>query len=247
MHMHTAEEILERLQPLASSLNREGMQRFGIAVDHALGVRAPDLRRIAKGVGKDHALALALWDTGIREARLLAAWVDDPQQVSIEQMDRWAGDFDSWDICDTVCSGLFDRTPHGYAKAREWVEDEREFVKRAGFVLMAVLAVQDRKAPNTALLPFLPLLQRGATDERNLVKKAVNWALRQLGKRNLALNAAAIAIAEEIRRMDSRSARWIGSDALRELRSEAVRSRLEIREERRRKRAMRAEKNRMSA
>jgi len=181
---------------------------------------------MAKRIGKDHAVAAGLWSTEIHEARLLAGFIDDPEKVTEKQMESWAADFDSWDIVDQVCSSLFDKTPFAYAKAVEWSSREEEFVKRAGFVLMAALSVHDREAPDKAFTKFLPTIKREATDERNFVKKAVNWALRQIGKRDLVLNAAAVKIAKEIQKIDSKSARWIASDALRELESDKVRKRL---------------------
>ena len=222
----TAQEILARLRESGNPDGLAGMARYGIATENALGVSVPALRGLARELGKDHALALALWETGVHEARMLAGLVDDPAAVTEEQMEAWACDFDSWDLCDGVCANLFDRTPLAWAKAREWAAREATFTKRAGFALMAALAVHDKKAPDGAFLDLLPLIVREATDERNFVKKAVNWALRQIGKRDRALHAAAIAAAGEIRALDAKAARWIASDALRELESQAVRARL---------------------
>jgi 3-methyladenine DNA glycosylase AlkD len=202
------------------------MARYGINPENTLGVSIPSLRAMAKRIGTDHALALDLWASGIHEARVLAGLVDDPALVTAAQLERWAKDFDSWDVCDGVCSNLFDRTPYAWDKAVAWSARSREFVKRAGFVLMAALAVHDKTAPDERFKNFLPLIEREAVDERNFVKKAVNWALRQIGKRNRALNRDAIAAAKRIRKVDSRSARWIAADALRELESDAVRQRL---------------------
>lgn len=203
------------------------MARFGINPDRALGVRIPDLRRLAKQVGTDHSLALGLWKTGIHEARILASMIDDPAAVTERQMESWAGDFDSWDLCDQCCGNLFDRTPFAYGKAVEWASRDEEFIKRAGFALMAWAAVQDKTADNRVFLEFLPVIEREANDDRNFVKKAVNWALRQIGKRNRRLNRAAVAAARRLaKQKDSRAARWVGTDALRELTSEGVRSRL---------------------
>ncbi|MDE3089427.1 MAG: DNA alkylation repair protein [Chloroflexota bacterium] len=209
--------ILEQLKSLRNPRNIVGMARFGINPRNTLGVSIPTLRRIAKQAGKDHRLARELWQSGIHEARILAAMVDVPEQVTDAQMERWVKDFDSWDVCDQVCSNLFDQTAFAHRKAVEWSRREEEFVKRAGFVLMAALAVHDKAASDAAFLKFLPIIQRAATDERNFVMKAVNWALRQIGKRNAALNRAAIATAREIQQIDSRAARWIAADALREL------------------------------
>jgi 3-methyladenine DNA glycosylase AlkD len=211
---------------MANPRNVEGMARFGITSTNTLGISVPALRALAKRAGRDHAVALALWDSGLHEARILAAMVDDPVKVTKPQMDRWATVFDSWDVVDGCCSVLFDKTPYAYEKAFQWSADRREYVKRAGFVLMAALAVHDRKAPDADMLQFLPVIARESGDERNFVKKAVNWALRQIGKRNRRLNAAAIKTAERILETDTRAGRWIARDALRELRSAAVQSRL---------------------
>jgi len=218
--------ILARLRSLANPRNREGMIRYAVANDSALGVSTPVLRKLAREVGHSQALAEALWKTGVYEARALAALIGEPAEVTDDLMERWAKDFDSWAICDGCCLALFSETPLAYRKALAWSRRSEEFVKRAGFSLMAVLAVHDKAARDSKFLKFLPAIQRGARDERNFVRKAVNWALRQIGKRNLQLNRAAIAAAEKLRAIDSRSARWIAADALRELRSEAVAKRL---------------------
>ncbi len=220
------EDVLARLRALADPKHAAGMAAFGIRADRALGISVPALRRLARQIGRDHALAEQLWSSGIHEARVLASMVADPRQVTDEQMERWAADFDSWDVCDACSCDLFDKTPFAYRKAAQWSAREEEFVKRAAFALMAGLAVHDKKAPDEPFLDFLPLIVRESTDDRNFVRKAVNWALRQIGKRNPALNLAAIAAAEEIRGADSKAARWIAADALRELRSEAVQRRL---------------------
>ena len=184
------------------------------------------MRKMVREIGKDHELALELWETGIHEARMLACFIDRPDMVTEKQLESWVKNFDSWDVCDQCCSNLFDRTRFAHKKAVEWCVREEEFVRRAGFVLMACLAVHDKKAGDQAFIEFLPLIKTHAGDERNYVKKAVNWALRQIGKRNQNLNEAAIKTAEEIRQMDSRSARWIASDALRELTGDAVQKKL---------------------
>lgn len=206
--------------------NIAGMARYGIRSKNVLGVSAPTLKAIAKEIGKDHALAQQLWDSNIREARIIAALVDDPKLVTGDQMERWVLDFDSWDVCDTCCMNLFDKTVYAYSKAMEWTEREEEYVKRAAFALMAALAIHDKKADDQMFEMFLPVIKRESTDERNFVKKAVNWALRQVGKRNQTLNRTAIETAQEIRRIDSRAARWVAADALRELMSEQVQQRL---------------------
>lgn len=219
-------EIIQRIKSLANPENVEGMARFGINPANTYGVSVPVLRKMARETGRDHELALALWASGIHEARLLACFIDRPDMVTEAQMEGWVKDFDSWDICDQCCSNLFDRTPVAHEKAVAWCEREEEFVRRAGFVLMAALSVHDKKASDEAFLRFLPLIKEYATDQRNFVKKAVNWALRQIGKRNLKLNGAALKTAEEIKKIDSRSARWIASDAIRELSSDAVQKKL---------------------
>lgn len=221
-----SQDIIKQLKSLYNPKNVAGMARFGITSKNTLGISIPQIRAIAKKIGKDHSLAQELWDSGIHEARLLAGFIGDPERVTEKQMERWVRDFDSWDICDQVCSNLFDRTPFAYQKAVEWSQAKEEFIKRAGFVLMACLSVHDKKAGNKQFERFLPLIKQGSTDERNFVKKAVNWALRQIGKRNLYLNQKAIAQAEVIKKMGSRSGRWITSDALRELTSPAVQNRL---------------------
>jgi 3-methyladenine DNA glycosylase AlkD len=184
------------------------------------------LLSLKKRLGRDHALSLALWESGWYEARLLAALVGDPERVTRRQMNTWAAGFENWGDCDTVCFHLFDRTPFAWEKARQWSSSPREFVKRAGFVLMACLALHDQAAPDNAFLPLLPLIEKGARDERNFVKKGVNWALRSIGRRSRALNTAAVAVARRLALSEKAAARWVGKDALRELASPRVRSRL---------------------
>jgi len=220
-------DVIRELKRLkASPRDLAGMARFGINTENAFGVSIPELRRIGKGIGKDHALAIDLWETGIHDARLLACFVDEPDEVTEAQMDAWVKDFGSWDLCDQCCSNLFDKTGYTEKKLLEWVAGEREFVRRAGFVLMACLAVHEKKACDEKFLAFLPLIKKASADERNYVRKAVNWALRQIGKRDLALNKAALEAAKEIQKLDSKAARWIASDAIRELESPAVLKRL---------------------
>jgi 3-methyladenine DNA glycosylase AlkD len=211
---------------MGSARDRAGMARYGINVADAFGVSVYELRKVAKRLGTDQPLSLALWKTGNHEARLLACFVGDPAQVEERQLEAWVRDFDSWDICDQATTSLFDLTPHGWRKAVEWAAREEEWVKRAGFALMAGLAVHDRDAADGRYLALLPIIERGAFDARNFVKKAVNWALRNIGKRNRGLNAAAIECARRIAGQGSRSARWIAADALRELTSEKSRARL---------------------
>jgi 3-methyladenine DNA glycosylase AlkD len=230
-----AASILAELRLLGSERDREGMARYGINVEHAFGVSVYELRRL----GPDHDLALDLWATGNHEARLLACFVDVPALVTEEQLESWAKDFDSWDVCDQATTSLFDQTAHAWSKASEWATREEEWVKRAGFAMMAGLAVHDKAAPDRFFASLLPLVERGASDPRNFVKKAVNWALRNIGKRNPALHAAAVGCAEAIRRSAderagaprggdpaARSARWVANDALRELTSEKAQARL---------------------
>jgi len=226
MRQTLVQDVLDQLAALGSEHNRAGMARFGINVENAYGVGIPPLRQLARTHRRDHPLALALWTTGKHEARLLAAFVDDPRQVTEEQMESWVRDFDSWDLCDQVCGNLFDRTPFAPARAVDWAHHQEQFVRRAGFVLMTQLAVHDKRAPDSLFLSFLPLVEHYADDDRNFVRKAVNWALRQIGKRNAALYAPALELADQLREQPSKSARWIGSDAARELRSEAVRTKL---------------------
>jgi 3-methyladenine DNA glycosylase AlkD len=202
------------------------MARFGIQSSNSFGVSVPKLGIFARELGQDHSLALQLWETGLHDARLLATMVDDPRQVTVDQMERWVRDFDSWDVVDGCCGNLFDKTPFALPKAKGWCKREEEFEKRAGFVLMAELAVHDKNAKDQVFVDFLPLITGGAADQRNFVKKAVNWALRQIGKRNLKLNRAAVSTALKIRKMESGSAKWVASDALRELKSPQVQKRL---------------------
>ena len=197
------------------------MARFGIKTDRALGISVTDLRRLGREIGKDHDLALELWASGIHEARILASIIDEPTQVTQAQMEAWAAGFDSWDLVDQCCGNLFDKTPWAWDKALEWSERDEEFVKRAGFALMAWLAVHDKSASNASFAPFFPAIERASGDDRNFVKKAVNWALRQIGKRNATLRRQAVAAARRIAKQEARSARWIARDALRELEGKA--------------------------
>jgi len=218
------EEVIARLKTYQNPTNVEGMGRFGINPANTLGVSIPTLRTIAKEMGTNHQLAQQLWGSGIHEARILASMTDDPEKVTTRQMEKWVRDFDSWDICDQCCSNLFDKTKWAHQKAVEWTSRKEEFVKRAGFVLMATLAVHDKKASNAQFQRYFSIIRRESTDQRNFVKKAVNWALRQIGKRNQTLNRLAIETARGIERRDSAAARWIAKDAIRELMSQSVRS-----------------------
>ena len=216
--MSSAAEVVAHLESLRNEHNIAGMARFGIRPARPLGISITTLRPLAKKLGHDHALSEALWASGWHEARILAAFVEEPARVTRRLMDARAAAFDSWDICDQWCLSVFRRTPHAWAKARQWTSRRAAFVKRAGFSLFAVLAVHDRTADEAAFLDALALVEREAGDERNTVKKSVNWALRQIGKRDVRLRRAAIAAATRIAEQDSRAARWIAADALRELR-----------------------------
>jgi len=213
----TASSILAQLRRLARPDQLAGMARYGMSPEGRLGISIPPLRRIAKQAGKDHRLALELWKSGIAEARIIASMVDEPERVTAAQMDRWVRDFNSWDVCDQVCGNLFDKTPQAWTKARQWAKREEEYVKRAGFALMAYLAWHDKAASDAAFLRFFPSIRRGAKDERNFVKKAVSWALRNIGKRSPRLRTAALREARALRSLDSKAARWVGADAEREL------------------------------
>ena len=198
------------------------MARFGINTERAFGIGIPVLRTLAREIGRDHALAAELWESGTHEARILATMIDDPKLVESAQMERWVRDLDSWDLCDQACGNLFRRTRFAYAKAARWSRSEREFTKRAGFALMATLASGDQAASDGKLRAFLPLIASGASDQRNFVKKAVSWALRGIGKRNRSLHRAALRTSERLAARESRAARWVGGDARRELLRVAV-------------------------
>jgi 3-methyladenine DNA glycosylase AlkD len=224
--MASAADILDQLKAKANPNNLEGMARFGMAVDKRLGVSVPEMRRIAKEIGKSHELAVELWETDIAEARIVASMIAVPENLTARDMDAWVKDIDSWDVCDQVCMNLFEKTPLARQKIIEWSEREEEFVKRAAFALIACLAWHDKQAADHEFIDLLSVIKRGATDERNYVKKAVNWALRNIGKRNLRLNKAAIKTAKEIQRIDSKAARWIAADAIRELEGERAQKRI---------------------
>ncbi len=230
MKEHDYDTAVSELKRRANKRNLEGMQRFAIPAD--LGVTMPQLRAIAKKLGKNHVLAQRLFSTKLHEAKLLAVLVDDPKHVTEKQFETWAREFRSWDLCDVCCGNLFDKTPYAYAKAFEYSKRKEEFVKRTGFVLMATLAVHDKTASDAKLAKFLPVIKREARDNRNFVRKAVNWALRQIGKRNVRLNKLAIAAAREIREQGTPSARWIASNALIELEGKAVQKRLKTKKKR---------------
>jgi 3-methyladenine DNA glycosylase AlkD len=226
----TADEIIKKLESLENPANIAGMSRFGIVTKKAFGISAPVLKNLAKNIKKQsddrHKLALELWETEIYEARIIAYLIDDPKQVTPEQMESWVTDFDNWAICDGTCGHLFCRTEFAYDKAFEWSARDEEFIKRAGIVLMAWLAVHDKKADDERIAQFLPILEKHSDDERNFIKKAVNWSLRQIGKRNLNLNKIAVETAEKIKLRNTKAARWIAADALRELKSKKTLERI---------------------
>ncbi len=224
--MAAVKDVLDRLQSKAKPEQLAGMAKYGITVGKRLGVSVPDMRNLAKELGRDHKLALDLWRTGIAEARIVAGMVGDPAKLTEEQMEEWVKGINSWDVCDQVCMNLFEKNRLAWRKIIDWSEREEEFVKRTAFSLIACLAWHDKKASDEKFIELLPIVIREATDQRNFVKKAVNWALRNIGKRNLNLNQAALEAAKEIKRLDSKTARWIAADAIRELESDAVQSRL---------------------
>lgn len=221
-------KVLQKLESLKDPESIVGMARFGINPKKTYGLTVATVRKIAKEIGKDHKLALKLWKTGTREGRMIACLIVDRDQVSEELVEQWVKDLDSWDVCDHACGNLFDRLPFSYKKVIEWGKRPEEFVKRAAFSLIAWLAVHDKKAPDKKFIKLLSIIKRESTDERNYVRKAVNWALRSIGKRNLNLNKIAIKTAKEIQKIDSKSARWIAADAIRELTSPAILNRLTI-------------------
>ena len=224
--MASVKDVLDKLQSKAQPEQLKGMAKYGMTVEQRLGVSVPDMRKLAKEIGRDHELALDLWRTGIAEARILAAMIDDPDKLTEEQMEDWVEGINSWDVCDQVCMNLFEKNQLAWKKIVDWSQREEEFVKRTAFSLIACLAWHDKKASDARFIELLPVIIRGATDERNFVKKAVNWALRNIGKRNIKLNEAAINAAKEIQRRESKAARWVAYDAIRELESDAIQSRL---------------------
>ena len=219
-------QAIALLKRKSSRTYRAGMVRYAIPTDRAFGVPVGSIRSVAKQVGRDHQLALALWKTGWFEARMLATMVDEPALVTPSQMDRWSGDFDNWAICDTACFGLFDRSPHAFRKVTEWAPRKEEFVRRAAFALMASVALHDKKSPDRPFVRWLSLIERGAKDDRNFVKKGVSWALRTVGARNLALHRRAIALSKRLAKSEVQSERWVGNDALRDLQRPLVATRV---------------------
>ncbi len=222
-----AAEVLRQLERRGSRRTRDEMlTRYGITAPKAFGVPVGVIKQMGKQLGRDHALALALWKTGWYEARLLTAFVDDPAKVTAVQMDRWARDFDNWGVCDTLCFSLFDQTPHAWHKVEQWARREEEFVKRAAFALLACLALHDKRTGDAPFLKSLRLVERAASDDRNFVKKGVSWALRLVGRRNKVLNAAAVELCRRLAESPEPAARWNGKQALRELTSALVRRKL---------------------
>jgi len=218
--------VIRALKRLSSKSTRDGMIRFGIPNDNALGVSVGRMQKLAKELGPSHELAGALWQTGIYEARMMSAFLDEPSQVSPAQMDRWCKDFDNWGIVDTVCFKLFDRTPHAWNKVKQWSTRRPEFEKRAAFALLASLGVHDKTATSAQFLRCLPLIEKAATDERNFVKKGVSWALRVVGRRNIELNEACVALAQQLAASDDPTSRSLGKEALREFSSAVVKRKL---------------------
>jgi 3-methyladenine DNA glycosylase AlkD len=210
-------DALTWLERRGSRKNRDGMARYGIVAPKVFGVSVSMIQQLGKRLGRDHDLAIALWDTGWYEARMLSAFVDEPDRVTAGQMDRWARDFDNWAVCDHLCFHLFDRTPHAWRKIDQWSRRRAEFVKRAAFALLASVALHDKSAPDAPFVRSLRLIEAGAADERNFVKKGVSWGLRSVGRRNRALNAAAIKVARRLAGSADAAPRWVGKDALREL------------------------------
>jgi 3-methyladenine DNA glycosylase AlkD len=224
--MTTIEQVIASLKKQARPDQLDGMQRFGMTKEGRLGISIPVLRKMAKELGKNHKLALELWETGIAEARIIAAMIDDPKLLTEKQMEDWVKDFNSWDVCDQVCMNLFEKSPLAWKKIIDWSVRPEEFVKRTAFSLLACLAWHDKKAEDRQFIELLPVIIQASTDERNFVRKAVNWALRNIGKRNIRMNKVAIDTARKVQKLDSKAARWIAADAIRELESEAVRKRL---------------------
>ena len=215
--MNRADDLIAILRAAASPEHRSGMSRFGIPTERALGIAVPALRKIARETGTDHPLAVALWDTGWHEARLLAPMIADPRQTTVELVDRWTQQFDAWDVCDLCCQNLLRRTAFAYELVERYAPREEEYVRRTAFALTAALAIGDKRSPDERFLPLLGLIGKAADDPRNFVKKAVNWALRQIGKRSLRLHGEAVGLSRTLASSQDRTARWIGRDALREL------------------------------
>jgi len=222
----TFNSVIKELKSLAKPQNLEGMARFGIVGDKRLGLSIAELRKMAKNIGTDHKLALKLWDTGIQDAMILAALVDDPRQVTEKQAESWVKDIDSWDVCDQLCMNLFEKIPFADKKIKEWSDRDEEFVRRASYAMIACIAWHHKQLADEDLMKYFPVIRKGVTDDRNYVKKAISWALRHIGKKNLNLNREALKLAREIKEIDSKAARWIASDVIRGLENDAVQRRL---------------------
>jgi len=226
---NNVEAVVASLKRLGTKRTRDAMARYALPSDNAFGVTVGAIRQMGKRLGPNHDLALALWETGWYEARMLAAFVDEPERVTPAQMDRWCKDFDNWAICDTICFHLFDKTPHAFRKVEQWADRRNEFEKRGAFALLASLGVHDKKSGDDEFARCLPLIERAATDDRNFVKKGVSWALRVIGRRSLKLNEASVKLSQKLVKSESPAARWIGRDAFKELTSKAVTGRLKQR------------------
>lgn len=223
---YTCKQVIDELKKHYNPKNIEGMARFGIKSESAFGINAPTIKSIAKKIGKNHQLANDLWNYGIHEAKNIAVLIDDPKLVTKKQMDVWAKDFYSWDICDNACGNLFEKTKYAEEKVFEWAENKKEFIRRAAFSLIAYIAVHQKKKNDEEFLAFFPIIKKHSVDERNFVKKAVNWALRQIGKRSIFLNKKALELASEIEQLDSKSAKWIAKDAIKELTNPKILARI---------------------
>ncbi len=219
---YSVKDIVTKLKSKANTDNLEGMARYGINTANRLGNSIPFLRKLAKEIGKNHKLSLELWEEGIDETRILASMIGDENKLTEDQAEKWAADFNSWDVCDQVCMNLFKKLPFAEKKIKEWSKREEKFVKRAAFTLIACIAVYDKEKPDKEFIKFFPVIKKGATDERNYVKKAVSWALRNIGKRNKNLNKEGVKFAKELEKTDSKSARWIAHDTLKDIQREKV-------------------------
>jgi len=226
--MNHLDNLIEKLKSKSRVDQLQGMAKYGIKTDNRLGVSIPDIRKIAKEFGKNHDVALELWKTNIADARILAALIDEVEKVTSEQMDQWVKDFDSWDVCDQVCMNLFDKTPFAWDKIVEWSNKDEEFVKRAAFALLACLAWHDKKASNEKFIEYLPIVKKNISDDRNYVKKAISWSIRNIGKRNIKLHSYVLIFAEEIKRINTKNAKWIASDIIRDLNTIQTKKRLKI-------------------
>jgi 3-methyladenine DNA glycosylase AlkD len=226
--LNSTKEILEKLKSKSRKDQLKGMARYGININKRLGVSIPNIRKIAKEFGQNHEIALDLWETGYADARITAAIIDEPEKVTENQMDEWVKTIDSWDVCDQVCMNLFDKTPYSWKKIIDWSKSNEEFVKRTAFSLLACLAWHDKNADDSKFLKYFPLIKKNAIDERNYVKKAISWSIRHIGKRNLNLHKAALNLANELKKIENKTAQWIGSDVIRDLNSDSTKRKLKI-------------------